>query len=100
MNPHDNIGMCPSGFPGCACADDRLAVLVEDEERIVSKLRAENAWLREALRKLEFSRERWDASAGCWRFTCPVCGAWKRTDGTSEHSRTCGLSSLLSGEES
>jgi len=36
-----SIGLCPDGFPGCACADDRLSVLCEDEERIVSKLRAE-----------------------------------------------------------
>lgn len=36
----DNIGKCPLGFPGCACADDRIAVYCEDEERIVSRLRA------------------------------------------------------------
>ena len=45
MNVTD-IGFCPSGFPGCACADDRIAVLCEDESRIVSGLQAENTTLR------------------------------------------------------
>jgi len=46
----DNIGKCPSGFPGCACADDRISVLCEDEERIVSGLRAEVERLKENLK--------------------------------------------------
>jgi len=33
-----NMGLCPLGFPGCACADDRIAVLCKDEDRIVSGL--------------------------------------------------------------
>lgn len=33
------MGHCPAGFPGCACADDRIAVLCEDENRVVSGLR-------------------------------------------------------------
>lgn len=50
----DNIGKCPLGFPGCACADDRIAVLCDDEERIVSRLRATQlpAELREEARRL------------------------------------------------
>lgn len=51
--PLREMGFCPLGFPGCGCADDRIAVLCEDEERIVSKLR-------ERVRELEADRERLD----------------------------------------
>ena len=34
------IGHCPLGFPGCACADDRIAVLCEDGSGVISRLRA------------------------------------------------------------
>ena len=39
MNDKPSMGFCPSGFPGCACADDRLSILCEDEERIFDALR-------------------------------------------------------------
>lgn len=42
----DNIAKCPAGFPGCACADDRIAVLCEDGSRVIDNLRSENALLR------------------------------------------------------
>jgi hypothetical protein len=29
VNHTPNLGMCPSGFPGCACADDRMELLGE-----------------------------------------------------------------------
>jgi hypothetical protein len=44
-----SIGHCTLGFPGCACADDRLAVLCEDEERIVAKLTEERDQLQKGL---------------------------------------------------
>ncbi len=44
-----SMGLCSLGFPGCACADDRLAVLCEDEERIVAKLTEERDQLQKGL---------------------------------------------------
>jgi hypothetical protein len=31
-NPHNTLARCPAGFPGCACADDRLAILCESPD--------------------------------------------------------------------
>jgi len=56
----DHIGKCPSGFPGCACADDRIAVLCEDEERIVSGLKAEKAELERKNNTLMEVYLKWD----------------------------------------
>ena len=35
----DCIGKCPRGFPGCACGDDRIAILCEDGGRLQAELR-------------------------------------------------------------
>ncbi len=48
------MGHCPSGFPGCACADDRIAVLCEDEDRIVRGLETEIIYSARKIVALEF----------------------------------------------
>ena len=54
-NQRNNMGFCPLGFPGCACADDRLAVLCEDDERITEHLIKQ-------VQVLARARERWPAA--------------------------------------
>ena len=47
------MGHCPLGFPGCSCADDRIAVLCEDGSRIennrIKKLEIYSANLKDAI---------------------------------------------------
>jgi len=66
------MGHCPAGFPGCACADDRIAVLCEDETRVVSGLRAEVARLRVLLQNGEEVIENYTAEH-CLDTVCSPC---------------------------
>jgi hypothetical protein len=52
-----NIALCPLGFPGCACADDRLAVTIEDGARLVAERDDARAQLTALRRKLESDSE-------------------------------------------
>lgn len=48
-NAKPAMGFCPLGFPGCACADDRLSILCEDEERVLQGMRERIGELRARL---------------------------------------------------
>lgn len=37
----ETMGLCPLGFPGCNCADDRIAILCEHEDGIAERARAQ-----------------------------------------------------------
>ncbi len=41
VNPKPTMEHCPLGFPGCACADDRLSVLIEDSERVLEAIKTQ-----------------------------------------------------------
>ena len=53
--PGPSMGHCPMGFPGCACADDRLAIMCEEGsgimERMQKRLKAANEALIDLGRK-------------------------------------------------
>jgi hypothetical protein len=52
-----DISLCPLGFPGCACADDRLAITIEDGARLIAERDRVAAKLAALRHKLEIDSE-------------------------------------------